>query len=89
MTVANVNVTKVLFKRGNTVQNSNYTGVSGEISIDTQTKTLRVHDGITPGGNILTTGGIYGNSNVTTYLTSVASNMRYCGPPVFWCCVAN
>jgi hypothetical protein len=75
MTVANVNVTKVLFKRGNTVQNNNYTGVSGEISIDTQTKTLRVHDGITPGGNILTTGGIYGNSNVTTYLTSVAGNI--------------
>lgn len=54
MTVANVNVTKVLFKRGNTVQNNNYTGVSGEITIDTQAKTLRIHDGSTVGGNIIT-----------------------------------
>ena len=54
MTVANVNVTKVLFKRGNTVQNNAYTGVSGEITIDTQAKTLRIHDGSTVGGNIIT-----------------------------------
>jgi hypothetical protein len=54
MTTANVNVTKVLLKRGNTVQNNNYTGVSGELTIDTQLKTLRVHDGVTAGGNVIT-----------------------------------
>lgn len=73
MTTANVNVTKVLLKRGNTVQNNNYTGVSGELTIDTQLKTLRVHDGVTAGGNAITaTGAIgsYSNTNTAAYLAS-------------------
>jgi hypothetical protein len=83
MTVANVNVTKVLHKRGNTVQNNNYTGVAGEITIDTQAKTLRIHDGTTVGGNIITAGGVigsYSNVNTAAYIptdstiTSLQSN---------------
>ena len=73
MTVANVNVTKVLLKRGNTVQNNNYTGVSGELTIDTQLKTLRVHDGVTAGGNAITASGAigsYSNTNTAAYLAS-------------------
>jgi hypothetical protein len=73
MTTANVNVTKVLLKRGNTVQNNNYTGVSGELTIDTQLKTLRVHDGVTAGGNVIVAGGVvgsYSNTNTAAYLAS-------------------
>jgi hypothetical protein len=73
MTTANVNVTKVLLKRGNTVQNNNYTGVSGELTIDTQLKTLRVHDGVTAGGNAITALGAigsYSNTNTAAYLAS-------------------
>ena len=73
MTTANVNVTKVLLKRGNTAQNNNYTGVSGELTIDTQLKTLRVHDGVTAGGNAITASGAigsYSNTNTAAYLAS-------------------
>lgn len=73
MTVANVNVTKVLFKRGNTTQNNNYTGVRGEITVDTTLNTLRIHDGTLRGGSPITAGnmaGSYDNSNVAAYLPS-------------------
>jgi len=80
---ANVNVTKLLFKRGNTAQNANYTGINGEITVDTQAKTLRIHDGVTAGGNVITAGGVvgaYSNTNAAAYIptdptiTSLQSN---------------
>lgn len=37
-------------RRGTAAQNNNFTGLSGEISFDTDAKTLRVHDGETLGG---------------------------------------
>ncbi len=37
-------------RRGTAAQNNNFTGMSGEITMDTDTKTLRVHDGETLGG---------------------------------------
>lgn len=37
-------------RRGTTQQNDNFTGMMGEITFDTDTKTLRVHDGETLGG---------------------------------------
>lgn len=42
--------TVVQFRRGTTAQNDNFTGAVGEISIDTDIETLRVHDGTTAGG---------------------------------------
>lgn len=42
---------KVLqIRRGTTAQNDNFTGLAGEVTMDTDTKTLRVHDGQTLGG---------------------------------------
>ncbi len=73
MTVANVNVTKVLMKRGNTAQNAAYTGVNGEVVVDLQAKTLRIHDGSTLGGFVITAGGVvggYSNTNAAAYLDS-------------------
>jgi hypothetical protein len=75
MTVANVNVTKVLFKRGNTVQNNNYTGINGELTIDTQAKTLRIHDGVTTGGNIVTAGAMASYIPIDPTITSIQANV--------------
>ena len=41
---------KLKIKRGTTTENDNYTGVCGEITMDTDLKTLRLHDGETMGG---------------------------------------
>lgn len=42
--------TVVQFRRGTSAQNDNFTGAIGELSIDTEKDTLRVHDGSTTGG---------------------------------------
>ena len=42
--------TQVQFRRGSASQNNTYTGAAGELTIDTSTWDIRVHDGITPGG---------------------------------------
>ena len=42
--------TALQLRRGTTAQNNAFTGVVGELSIDTQTEALIVHDGSTSGG---------------------------------------
>ena len=37
-------------RRGTTAENNNFTGLAGEITYDTEVKTIRVHDGTTLGG---------------------------------------
>lgn len=44
-------------RRGNASQNDNFTGMVGEITMDTDAKTLRVHDGETLGGFALARAG--------------------------------
>ena len=46
--------TALQFRRGTTAQNNSFTGAVGEVSIDTQLDTIRVHDGSTAGGFELT-----------------------------------
>lgn len=41
---------QVQFKRGTQSQNNNFTGAAGEISVNTDTNSLRVHNGIATGG---------------------------------------
>ena len=41
---------QVQFRRGTTTQNNAFTGAQGEITYDTDVKTLRLHDGTTAGG---------------------------------------
>lgn len=43
----------VQIRRGTTAQNDNFTGLTGEITFDTDAKTLRVHDGVKLGGYTL------------------------------------
>lgn len=47
--------TQVRFRRGTTAQNNNFTGASGEITVNTSNNTIRVHDGTTLGGTELAT----------------------------------
>lgn len=55
--------------RGTTVQNDAYTGSAGELTMDTTTNELRLHDGSTLGGHIIGNGGgsgtLAGLSDVT------------------------
>jgi len=44
-------MTRILqIRRGTSAQNDNFTGLAGEITMDTTNKTVRVHDGETLGG---------------------------------------
>ena len=44
-------MTRILqIRRGTSAQNDNFTGMAGEITMDTTNKTVRVHDGETLGG---------------------------------------
>ena len=53
---ANVILKQILLKRGNSAVSSAYVGPLGEITLDTTFKTIRIHDGITPGGNLIAQG---------------------------------
>jgi hypothetical protein len=45
--------TAIQRRRGNTAQHASFTGLAGEITIDTQKNTVVVHDGTTAGGHAL------------------------------------
>lgn len=59
--------TQVQFRRGNTVQHSTFAGAIAELTIDTDNKTVVVHDGVTLGGHPLASIG-------NIILSSAASN---------------
>jgi len=40
----------IQLRRGTTAQHSAFTGLVGEVTVDTDKDTLVVHDGVTPGG---------------------------------------
>ena len=42
--------TQVQFRRGTTSQHGSFTGAVGEVTVDTDLDTLRVHDGAVAGG---------------------------------------
>jgi hypothetical protein len=76
MTTANLTVIgNVLFKRGNTTVASAYTGVPGEIIIDTTLQTIRIQDGVTPGGQVLASAqdaANIANSNISVLVSNAA-----------------
>ena len=68
--------------RGNTAAASAFTGLGGELIVDTGLNTVRVQDGSTPGGTLLATAaqlanvaGSYGNANVAAYLPTYSGNL--------------
>jgi len=56
--------TQVQFRRGSTGQNNTFTGAEGELTIDTSTWSIRVHDGITAGGHSLSGGSAESASSI-------------------------
>lgn len=46
-----------LHRRGTTQKNDAYVGGDGEITIDSERGELRIHDGTTPGGSLVSSSG--------------------------------
>lgn len=65
--------TQVQFRRGTTTQNNAFTGAVAELTYDTDVKTLRIHDGTTPGGGatVVTLGATQTMTNKTMGTSSV------------------
>jgi len=68
--------TQVQFRRGTTTQNNAFTGAVGELSVDTDLKTLRLHDGTTAGG---------GSVMLNNVSAQTALNKTF----QYWFCVAG
>lgn len=70
---------QVQFRRGTTTQNNAFTGAAGEITYDTDAKTLRLHDGTTAGGGatVLTTG-----ATQTVLNKTISTGSAWQGTPV-------
>ena len=58
---ANLNIRQFILKRGNSTVSSAYVGSMGEITYDTTLKSIRVYDGVMPGGNIILDTGFVAN----------------------------
>ena len=48
----------IQLRRGTTAQHSAFTGLVGEVTVDTDKDTLVVHDGVTQGGKPLNSTGL-------------------------------
>ena len=66
-------VRRVQLRRGSTAENDAFTGAIGEITVDTQTNTVRVHDGATAGGQDLLRTDMANNEDITSDLNVTGS----------------
>ena len=62
----------IQFRRGTTTQHSSFTGLLGEVTVDTDKKTLVVHDGSTTGGYPLEREGAASSSTTGTFSSNVS-----------------
>jgi hypothetical protein len=60
---------QIQFRRGTAAQHASFTGLVGEITVDTSGNVIRVHDGSTAGGfpSVLATNGTLTNPTITNY----------------------
>ena len=58
--------TTVQFRRGNTADNNNFTGKLGELTVDTDKWQLRIHDNVTVGGHVISSGSTNTNTGTVT-----------------------
>lgn len=56
--------TQVQFRRGSTSQNNSFTGAAGELSVNSDINSLRVHDGSTAGGHELAKANLSNTSGI-------------------------
>jgi hypothetical protein len=76
MSVANINVRTVLLKRGNTAVSSIYTGPAGEVTVDTDLNSVRVHDGATQGGHLMNSQkGFLAFANILANSATISSSI--------------
>ena len=61
----------IQFRRGTTTQHSSFTGLLGEVTVDTDKKTLVVHDGSTTGGFPLSREGAAATSSTGSFSSNV------------------
>ena len=79
---------QVQLRRGNTIQHSSFTGVVGELTVDTDLDTIKLHDGTLAGGHRMArysdlttsnvtegTGLYFTNTRVQNYLTGSVGNI--------------
>lgn len=50
--------TTLRLRRGTTLEHEAFTGLSGEVTIDTEQHAIRIHDGVTPGGHLVAGAGV-------------------------------
>jgi hypothetical protein len=65
---------QVQFRRGSETENDNFTGASGEITVNTTNKSLRVHDGIIAGGTALET-YVKPSAEPISYITNLQTTL--------------
>lgn len=68
--------TKVQYRRGTAAQNDAYTGALAEITVDTTNSLLRVHDGVTAGGQALGFLNVPINSQSADYVLVASDSGR-------------
>jgi hypothetical protein len=61
----------IQFRRGTTTQHNSFTGLVGEVTVDTDKKTVVVHDGSTAGGSALALEGAATNTTTGTFSSNV------------------
>ena len=75
--------TQLQLRRGNTAQTSVFTGAIGEVTVDTDRKTITVHDGSTVGGTYVATNiqltSAYGNANAANVLAQAGFDQANSG----------
>ena len=62
----------IQFRRGTTTQHNSFTGLLGEVTVDTDKKTLVVHDGATTGGFPLAREGAASTASTGTFTSNVS-----------------
>lgn len=67
--------TVVQFRRGTTAQNNSFTGASGELSVDTQLGTIRVHNGIAGGNTLASIDAVQTLSNKTLSAPTITGTL--------------
>lgn len=64
---------QIQFRRGSAVEHDSFVGAIGEITVDTTNWTLRVHDGIAPGGIALARQDFVGDTVIDTFVSENGS----------------
>ena len=74
---------KLQILRGTTALNNSYTGSVGELTMDTTTNQIRIHDGTTVGGHIIGE-NMQTTTNLVTSVSSSSTDAQYPSAKLFY-----